>query len=432
MNDKDIANEMYMWAVDLFPICRSITGDGVRQTLHYLSNKVDGLTIKDVPSGYKAFDWVVPEEWNINDAYIENEKGEILVDFKKNNLHIMGYSCPIDEWVSFSELQNHLHSIESLPEAIPYVTSYYKKDWAFCISDFDRRKMTDQQYHVVIDSGFKKGTLNYGEIILKGESTKEVFLSTYVCHPSMANNELSGPVVTLALVKWLTKIRNLRYTYRIIFIPETIGSIVYLSKNIKQMQERVIAGYNVTCVGDNNSYSFVPSRKENTLSDKVAKYVLNKYIGNYKEYTFLDRGSDERQYCHPKVDLPIASLMRTKYGEYKEYHTSLDNLDYISADGLYGGYSALKKCIEIIEFNRVYQSKVTCEPHLSSRGLYPYLGTIETRSKVRDLMNFLAYIDGKLTLLDIAEKINYDIYECQNLVETLLRFDLIEVINEDY
>jgi aminopeptidase-like protein len=267
---------MYRWAADLFPICRSITGKGARETLRYIKSLLPELTIRETPTGYKAFDWITPEEWEINDAYIADESGEKIVDFQKNNLCVVGYSTPIDKTMSFAELDAHLYSLPELPEAIAYVTSYYEKRWGFCLTQRQRdemRKQPDKQYRVKIDARHFNGSLTYGEFILKGKSDKEIFLSTYICHPSMANNELSGPVVAATIGRYL-KASARRYTYRIAFVPETIGSIIYLSKNLKTLKEKVIAGFTLTCLGDDRCYSYLPSRYGDTLADKIALHTL--------------------------------------------------------------------------------------------------------------------------------------------------------------
>ena len=309
-----IGNEIHQFAKELWPINRSITGVGVRETLKRISIHIPKLDIKSVPSDTQVFDWTVPSEWHVNKAYIITPSGKKICDFSRNNLHLLGYSIPYEGSLSLEELKKHLYTLPDQPNAIPYVTSYYKERWGFCIAQKEFDVLKKGTYKVLIDSTLFKGELNYGELFIKGKSNKEIFLSTYVCHPSMANNELSGPTVLTFIAKWLMENNDLEYTYRIIFIPETIGSITYLSRNYKEMKKKTIAGFNVTCVGDDRSYSYLPSRNGNTISDLISKHILKWIDKNFKSYSWLERGSDERQYCAPGIDLPIASIFRTKYG----------------------------------------------------------------------------------------------------------------------
>lgn len=417
---------MYELAKKLFPICRSITGNGVRETLNILKEECSDLQIYEVPTGTKVFDWSVPKEWNIKDAYIENSDGEKIVDFHKNNLHVMGYSLPIDEKMSLGELKRIVYTQPEQPEVIPYVTSYYKERSGFCMSENQKCSLEEDIYHCVIDSELKDGNLTYGEIILKGETEKEVLLSTYICHPSMANNEVSGPVVTIQLAKWLASLERRRYTYRIIFVPETIGSITYLSRNLDIMKKNTIAGFVLSCVGDNRTYSYVESKYADTLTDRLIQNVLSFHYPKYKRYSFLQRGSDERQYNAPGVDLPVCAVCRSKYGEYPEYHTSLDNLKLISEEGLNGMFDFMKKCIKALEYNYYYKVKCLCEPQLGKRGLYPTISQKGSYNEIMSMTNFIAYADGKNDLIDISNITNCPISVLIQIVDRLLENDLIE------
>lgn len=428
MENSSIGNKIFDLAKKLYPICRSITGQGVRDTLNILKEYHPEMRIHSVPSGTHCFDWVVPKEWNISSAYVISPTGKKIIDFKDNNLHVVSYSTPIDKEMSLEELQQHLHSLPNLPNAIPYITSYYKETWGICLTHNQREKLANGQYRIVINSSLQEGYLNYGELYIPGELEDEIFLSTYICHPSMGNNELSGPVVTTFLAQWLKSTKR-KYSYRIIFIPETIGSIVYLSKHYKQLKKNVRAGFNISCVGDDKTYSYLPTRLGNTLSDKVAKHVLMHKRPGYITYSFRDRGSDERQYCSPGIDLPIASVMRTKYGAYPEYHTSLDNLDFISPEGLYGGYEILQTCLQCLELNDFYQIQCLCEPQLGKRGLYPTMGTTSTRNEVRDMMDIIAYCDGTHDLLDIANKINIPLWKLEPILKNLVLHNLLKKIS---
>ena len=388
------------------------------------------MVVREVPSGTQVFDWSVPKEWNIRDAWIKDSKGNKILDFKDNNLHVVGYSLPVNKKVNLEELKTIIYTLPEQPDAIPYVTSYYKERYGFCMTQNQKNNLKEDNYHIFIDSELKDGSLTYGEIIIPGDSNKEVFLSTYVCHPSMANNELSGPAVVIYLAKWLKSLPIRRYTYRIIFIPETIGSITYLSQNLEHLKKRVIAGFNISCVGDNRTFSYVASRYGNTLADKVAKNVLRFYYPEYKEYSFLKRGSDERQYNAPGVDLPVCAICRSKYGEYPEYHTSKDNLDFISPEGLAGSFDVYKQCIIALENNYKYKVKVLCEPQLGKRGLYPTISQKGSSKVVKTMTDFIAYADGNNDLIDIGNIIDVPVEELVPIIKNLIDNDLIEVKND--
>ncbi len=430
-NSKEsLGHKMHNFARDLWPINRSITGDGVRVTLQKIKAFLPELNIYEVKSGEIAFDWTVPKEWNVKNAWIITPGGQKICDFSVNNLHLVGYSIPIHKKMTLEELQPFLYSLPDQPNAIPYVTSYYSERWGFCISENQRATLKDGEYEVFVDSELKNGSLTYAEIFIPGEKEQEIFLSTYVCHPSMANNELSGPVVTTFLAQWIKNCSR-KYSYRIVFLPETIGSIVYLSRKLEHLKKHVVAGFNITCVGDDRAYSYLPSRKGNTISDIVALHVLKNIDPSFKLYTWRDRGSDERQYCAPLVDLPIATIMRSKYGEYPEYHTSLDNLeDVVTPSGLQGGFDAIKSAISIIEKNAYPLVKVLCEPQLGKRGLYPQLSTKKYFPDTRLMMDVISWSDGDKSLLEIADLCNVPFDKIEKIVNVLSNAGLLEMIEK--
>ena len=424
----DIGQSMYDLCLRIFPSCRSITGDGVRQTLHVLHEICSSLVIHEVPSGTEVFDWTVPKEWNIHDAWIKNQNGEKILDFAASNLHVLGYSLPIDKSLSLSQLKEMIYTQPDQPDAVPYVTSYYQERTGFCMSEQQKSSLSDGMYQVHIDSDLKDGSLTYGEIILPGESEQEIFFSTYVCHPSMANDNISGPSVVIHLAKWLFAMKRRRYTYRLVFVPETIGAITYLSRNLSAMKQRTIAGFNVSCVGDDRTYSYIASRDGNTLADRVMKNVLHYHYPDYRQYSFLARGSDERQYDAPGVDLPICGFCRSKYGEYPEYHTSKDNMGIISPTGLAGAYEVLQQCVQALENNRTYQVQCLCEPQLGKRGLYPTVSQRGSYDAVAAMTNFIAYADGGNDLIEISNIIDVPIYRLIPIIQTLTLNELIGIV----
>ena len=429
----DVGNEMYALCSRLFPICRSITGNGVQETLHILQEVIPELTTHEVATGTQVFDWTVPKEWNIRDAWIKNSKGEKILDFQETNLHVMGYSLPVDTKVTLAELLPLIHTQPDQPDAVPYVTSYYKERYGFCMTQNQKDALSEDTYHIYIDSELKDGSLTYGEILIPSTERKEdeIFLSTYVCHPSMANNELSGPAVTVYLAKWLLEKTHRRYNYRIIFIPETIGAITYLSQHLPEMKKRVRAGFNISCVGDDRTYSYVASRYGDTLADKVAKNVLSFCYPEYKQYSFLQRGSDERQYNAPGVDLPVCAVCRSKYVEYPEYHTSKDDMGLISPSGLHGAYEVYRDMIEALEYNHRYQIQCLCEPQLGKRGLYSTVSQKGSHDAVKSMTNFIAYADGTNDIIDISNRIGVPVKRLIPIVEKLLENQLVASVGDD-
>lgn len=423
-----VGQDIYNLAEKLFPICRSLTGEGVRQTLDvinsYLGRKNMKLDIHEVPSGTQAFDWAVPKEWKIKEAYIEDEAGNHIIDIKENNLYVMGYSTPVDMWVSLEELKEHIFVQDDQPDAIPYVTSYYKERYGFCMSKDQLDSLPDGKYHMYIDSELFDGSLTYADAVIKGETDEEILLTSYTCHPSMANNECSGPVLLAALMLYVGSLEHRRYTYRFLLNPETIGSIVYLSKNYKHLQEKLVAGIVLSCVGDDRDYSIIESRYADTIADKALKNILSSR-GKHSVYSFLERGSDERQYNAPGIDLPVVGFCRSKYGEYPEYHTSLDNMGLISPSGLQGSYEVMTRWIQAMEYNKKYEVTVLGEPQLGKRGLYPTISKKDAYDDIFAMRDFIAYADGKNDIFDISNKIGVSVDILIPIIRKLKDNDLI-------
>ena len=394
--------QMLKWAKDLFSICRSITGDGTRMTLSYFEKINPEFRRLKFKTGQKVFDWEIPKEWNIKDAYLEHESGERYAEFKKCNLHIVGYSKPVNKKISKKELLNYIHTQKDQPDSIPYVTSYYKERWGFCLSENQKNKLPDGNYKVIIDSELKNGNLELSDAIFKGKTKKEIFFSSYICHPSMANNELSGPVLLNAIMHYIkSNYPKSKFTYRFVLLPETIGSIAYLSKFMKVMKSNMICGFNLTCVGDERAYSYVGSRKGNTLADDAIEAALFG-LSNVKKYSYLDRGSDERQYCAPGIDLPVCCFSRSR-SEYPEYHTHKDNFNVVTQKGLEGSFNVVKKIIDAIELELYPKTTMFGEPNLGKRGLYSTLSQKGKYDNTQLRMNLIAQSDGMTNIFKIAK-----------------------------
>jgi len=401
-----IESELKKYFDRLWPICRSITGNGLRESLAILQ-EILPLELYEVASGTPVYDWIVPEEWNIEDAWIETPDGNRICEFKKNNLHLMNYSTPIDAEISWEELDSRLHSIPSMPDAIPYLTSYYKDNWGFCIAQNAKDKLPREgKYRVVIQSEKGPGHLTYGEAILPGSSGKEILFSTYLCHPSMAINELSGPLVTAFLYKELAKIKDRKYTYRFLFAPETIGVIAYLDRVGEHFKKNLQGGYVITCVGHEGKFTYKRSKHKSSETDKIAEHVLKNSGFETKLINFAIGGSDERQYCSPGFNFAVGSIMRTMYKEYPEYHTSLDNESIMSYKGLLETVELYTEVARTFELNDKYKNAVQfCEPQLGKRGLYPDTSQLEQdKDHLYKLLHFLSYADGKTDLVEIAEE----------------------------
>jgi aminopeptidase-like protein len=415
----------------LYPICRSLTGKGTLDTLKIIKREFASFKICSIKSGKKVFDWKIPDEWNISEAYVLDEAKNKIIDFKRNNLHIVSYSVPKNIVLKKKFFFQHLHSIKNNPSAIPYLTSYYKKYWGFCISQnqkdrFNSQYKNNDKFKILIKSSLNpKGRLNYGELIIKGKSKQEILISTYICHPSMANNELSGPIVSMCLIKYFQSLKKLHKTLRFVFVPETIGSICYLKKNLKYLKRNVLGGYNITCVGDQKNYSYILSKYKNSPSDKALLEAYNKREIEAKEYSFLERGSDERQYNSPGVDLGITTVCRSKFQEYPEYHTSLDDFNLVTKRGVLGSFKLIKTAIEILD-NKIFPKNVfLCEPFMQKRNMYQNLFQVKKNKEIKNNMNFLQYSDGKNSLEDISNLINLSYKETKIIYKKLKKKKLI-------
>lgn len=419
-----IGQEIYDLVKKLFPINRSITGDGVRETLSIIKDIIP-IEIHEVESGKQVYDWTIPDEWNVKEAYIEDSFGRKVIDIKDHNLHLMSYSEPVNRYIDLDELQDHLYSIPEQPNAIPYRTSYYKRRWGFCIEHDKRAKLKQDIYHVVIDSEFKKdGSMTHADLVLRGKSDDEVFISTYTCHPSMANNELSGPCLATYLAKWLMG-QDHYYTYRFVFIPETIGALLYMDRWYWYLKDNVIAGINISCVGDSGKFSYIPTRYGDTISDKAAKNILDGMGEDYTEYSFLDRGSNEKILCAPGFDLPIVNITRSKFNTFTEYHTSLDNLDFVTPEAFQESFDMYCKFIIAVDKNALYTPNFYGEPCLGKRGLYEQTDSNTLPERTQAIKDFLAYVDGSNDLLDISNIIGVSIDKIIEVAELLSKHDII-------
>jgi aminopeptidase-like protein len=434
---------MHHWARALWRFNRSLTGEGNRRTLQFLRSQLSNLNIRGIPSGAKVFDWCVPQEWACREGFIVTPTGNKICNFAQNNLHLVGYSVPVNRVMPLQELRRYLHYLPSQPRFIPYVTSYYDRNWGFCLTFDEYKLLPDGDYHVFIDSEHFDGEMIYADMLIQGSCDSEILLSTYFCHPSMANNELSGPVLVTMLGRWLLENqKRLKYSYRLVYVPETVGAIAYLSQNHEHLSKSVIAGYQVTCVGDDRAYSYVSSPYGDTISDEVARSVLSEVSPDYKAYSYLDRGSDERQYCSPNLRLPIASICRSKYGTYPEYHTSADDLiNVVTPQGLQGAFDVYIRCIERIENkewsetskNRALRSgcplmQIIGEPQLGRRGLYHEMGHGHNPYSSREIINIIAYCDGSNDAKDIAAITGIDESRCLTILSQLASHKLVAYV----
>ena len=426
IDNKHLRKIFFNFAKELFPINRSLSGKGNIRTLNLIKKFLPKIKILKFKSRQRIYDWVIPDEWNINNSYIKNIKTKKkYACFKKNNLHIVSYSVPIKKILDKKDLVKKIYTIKSKPKAIPYVTSYYKKDWGFCMEYDKFKRLPKGKYEVLIDSSLKKGNLVIGENKIKGKFKKEFLFSTNICHPSMANNELSGILMCTALGNYIEKYHpKPNFTYNFVFIPETIGSLTYIKKNYKNLKKNVIGGFVISCVGDDKVFTHIESPYGNNFSDKILN-VAFKNIKNKKKFSFLNRGSDERQYCSPKINLPVCGFSRTKYHEFKEYHTSEDNLKILSFKGMVKTFKLFTKIIDTIEFGLFPVIKTSGEPFLTKYGMYRTLAKDSIKRPTKNILNFLAYSNGKNSVFDIALKCDLDLNQVSILTKILKKNKLI-------
>jgi aminopeptidase-like protein len=422
-----VGQEMYRLIVELYPICRSITGDGVRQTLDIVRQHIP-LTTHEVPTGTRVFDWVVPREWNIRGAYIKDSKGRTIVDFDDSNLHALNYSIPVRETVSLEELKQHLFTSERHPEWVPYRTSYYREDWGFCMAHSRYLELEDGDYEVTIDSTLENGSMTLGELVVKGQRSEEILVSTHTCHPSLCNDNLSGIALCTFLAKQLAESRP-RYTYRFLFIPGTIGSITWLALNEDKLAN-IRMGIVVTLVGDDGPFTYKKTRNGDTELDSAVLHALEHSGSGYDVRQFIPYGYDERQYSSPGINLQVGCLTRTPFGEFPQYHTSADNLDFVKADKLAEALVVYQRIFAILEGNRTYRNRnPKCEPQLGRRGLYDKIGGENERQlNQMAILWVLNYSDEKHSLLQIAQQSGLPFADIRFAADMLLRCDLLEEV----
>jgi aminopeptidase-like protein len=424
-----IGVDMHRLMTELYPICRSITGDGLRESLRILQKHIP-LELHEAPTGTQVFDWTVPKEWNVRDAYVKAPSGERVIDFQRSSLHVLNYSVPIHERMSLQQLREHLHSIPEHPNSIPYRTSYYKETWGFCLSHQALQNLEDGEYEVYIDTSLEEGHLTYGEYYLQGETSDEILISCHCCHPSLCNDNLSGMALATFLAKHLTTL-ELRYSYRFLFIPGTIGSITWLALNESQVP-KIRHGLVVACVGDPGKSTYKKSRRGDAVIDIAVMHVLKHSGQDYEILDFTPYGYDERQYCSPGFNLPVGSLTRTPHGRYPEYHTSADNLDLVQPEYLADSYSKYLAVLDVLENNRQFvNTNPKCEPQLGKRGLYGAFGGRKDANQYELAMLWVLNLsDGNHTLLEIADRSDCAFDTIKEAAQALLKHDLLREVLE--
>lgn len=426
LDSKPIGEQMYQLVETLYPICRSITGDGVRQTLAHIQRLLP-LTVHEVPTGTPVFDWTVPNEWAIRDAYVANSLGERVIDFQQSNLHVLNYSAPVNQRMTLAELRPHLYTLPDHPDWIPYRTSYYQEKWGFCLTQNQLDALPDGEYEVVIDSTLKPGSLTYGEYLIPGQSRDEVLISCHTCHPSLCNDNLSGIALATYLARHLEKIDHRHYSYRFLFIPGTIGSVTWLAQN-EPAAQRIKHGLVVVCVGDAGNFSYKTSRRGDALIDRAAKHVLTTEKEAFNLIEFYPYGYDERQYCSPGFNLAVGSLSRSTHGKFPEYHSSADNLAFVSACHMAESLEVYLKVIDVLENDQVLiNQNPKCEPQLGKRGLYGNVGaTIHRPTFEMALLWVLNLTDGEHSLLDIAQRANMPFETIKQATQALINSGLLK------
>lgn len=428
-NPAELGEELHRFARELYPICRSITGNGLRRTLAMIQERIP-LKTSEVPSRTQVFDWNVPGEWNIRDAFIKSSDGKRVVDFQRCNLHVMNYSTPVHATIPLSELKPHLFTIPERPDWIPYRTSYYKENWGFCLSYKQMLALQDGEYEVCIDSTLAPGHLTYGECYLPGRTEDEVLISCHCCHPSLANDNLSGLTVATHLAQFLSK-RDLRYSYRFLFIPGTIGAITWLARNQADAQ-RIRHGLVLTCIGDAGGFHYKKSRRGNADIDRAVMHVLAHQTDSPEFLEFSPYGYDERQYCSPGFNLPVGCLMRSVWGSFPEYHTSADNLEFIHPMRLAESLRICIAVIDVLESNRRYRNlSPHCEPQLGKRGLYRPTGGGILEEELNARLWVLNLSDGEHSLLDIAERSQIVFPMIRDAADLLCENGLLSVVGKE-
>jgi aminopeptidase-like protein len=428
-DQAEVGQELHRFATELYPICRSITGDGIRQTLAMIQGRIP-LQIFEVPTGTPVFDWTVPKEWNIRDAYIKDHDGKRAVDFQQNNLHIVNYSTPVRTTLPLSQLRSHLFTLPEHPDWIPYRTSYYQESWGFCLSHNQMLALKDGDYEVCIDSTLEEGRLTYGECYVQGHSSDEVLISCHACHPSLANDNLSGLTVATFLAQLLAR-HDLRYSYRFLFIPGTIGAITWLARNHENVG-RIRHGLVLTGIGDAGGFHYKKSRRGNAEIDRVAEHVLRHSSNSPEILEFSPYGYDERQYCSPGFNLPVGCLMRSVWGTFPEYHTSADNLDFIRPEQLAESLRVCADIVDVLEDNRRYRNlSPFCEPQLGKRNLYRPTGGDSIGGEINARLWVLNLSDGEHSLLDIAERSGLPFSAIRDACKLLCESELLSIVSED-